>query len=113
MVEQAATQKSLIPPAWVREILPLYPLYFAGERRSLRHYLLACVAGPPQAPQSRHRCHHRRSRLMPRASSLTTADMLRLFDLLNDELVLTDTQAEINLVGGDVMCLAFGARGDA
>ena len=47
---------------------------------------------------------------MPRTSKLTTADMLRPFDLLNDELARTDTHAEVYLVGGAVMCLALGAR---
>ena len=47
---------------------------------------------------------------MPRTSQLTTADMLRLFDLLNHELARTDTHAEVYLVGGAVMCLALGAR---
>jgi hypothetical protein len=47
---------------------------------------------------------------MPRASTLGTADMLRLFDLLNVELARTDTHAELYLVGGAVMCLAFGTR---
>lgn len=47
---------------------------------------------------------------MPRTSSLTVADMLRLFDLLNGELARTNTHAEVYLVGGAVMCLTLGAR---
>ncbi len=47
---------------------------------------------------------------MPRTSKLTTADMLRLFELLNEELARTDTHAELYLVGGAVMCLALGTR---
>ena len=37
-------------------------------------------------------------------------DMHRLFRLLNDELHIVDTHGEIYLVGGAVMCLAYGAR---
>ena len=37
-------------------------------------------------------------------------DMHRLFRLLNDELRIVDTHGEIYLVGGAVMCLAYGAR---
>jgi hypothetical protein len=41
---------------------------------------------------------------------LTPDDMHRLFRLLNDELRAVDTRGEIYLVGGAVMCLAYGAR---
>jgi hypothetical protein len=36
--------------------------------------------------------------------------ILKLFDLLNDQLAARDEQAEIGLVGGAVMCLVFHAR---
>ena len=41
---------------------------------------------------------------------LTASDIQRLFKLLNDELRTTDTNAELFLVGGAVMCLAYAAR---
>jgi hypothetical protein len=41
---------------------------------------------------------------------LTKADILRLFELLDAELAADDTDAEVHLVGGAVMCLALGAR---
>lgn len=44
------------------------------------------------------------------ATNLTKADIRRLLQLLDAELALRDTEAEIYLVGGAVMCLAFDAR---
>lgn len=41
---------------------------------------------------------------------LTRADIRRLLEMLNEDLILTGTRAEIFLVGGAVMCLAYGAR---
>jgi hypothetical protein len=41
---------------------------------------------------------------------LHAADIRRLFDLLNEELRGSDTVAELMLVGGAVMCLAYAAR---
>lgn len=47
---------------------------------------------------------------MSDAVKLTNADIRYLFILLNHELTLTSTHAELYLVGGAVMCLVFGAR---
>jgi hypothetical protein len=46
---------------------------------------------------------------VPRAA-LTQRDITRLFEMLNAELATDDTQAELYLVGGAVMCLALNAR---
>lgn len=47
---------------------------------------------------------------MTESGRLTRADMRRLFELLQRELAESGTVGEEYLVGGAVMCLAFGAR---
>ena len=46
MVEQAADQKRLAPPAWVRDIVPLDTPHFATRLKSLRLHLLQSAPVP-------------------------------------------------------------------
>jgi predicted nucleotidyltransferase len=46
----------------------------------------------------------------PERTSLTKADIRRLFLLLEEELAAESVQGEVYLVGGAVMCLAMDAR---
>jgi hypothetical protein len=41
---------------------------------------------------------------------LTQRDIRKLFELLNEDLTTTGTHAELFLVGGAVMCIAYSAR---
>ena len=43
-------------------------------------------------------------------AALTDRDIRRLFELLNEELRRSETQGELYLVGGAVMCLAYATR---
>jgi hypothetical protein len=43
-------------------------------------------------------------------SPLSSSDIRRLFDLLNEDLRLAGIDAELFLVGGAVMCLAYAAK---
>jgi hypothetical protein len=46
MVEQAADQKKVTPPEWVRDVAPLADPYFATELKSLRLHLLTASPVP-------------------------------------------------------------------
>jgi hypothetical protein len=46
MVEQAADQKHVAPPAWVRDVAPLDAPHFATRLKSLRQHLLRSAPVP-------------------------------------------------------------------
>jgi hypothetical protein len=46
----------------------------------------------------------------PESAVLTKDDILRLLELLDEELAAVDVEGEVYLVGGAVMCLALDAR---
>jgi hypothetical protein len=46
MVEQAAGQKGVAPPAWARDVQPLAEPYFASALKSLRFHLLQVSPAP-------------------------------------------------------------------
>jgi len=46
MVEQAAYQRDVPPPSWVRDVVPLEEPYFAAPLRSLRLHLLRAAPVP-------------------------------------------------------------------
>jgi len=46
MVEQAAAQKNVLPPKWVRDVAPLDQPFFASELASLRLHLLCSSPVP-------------------------------------------------------------------
>jgi len=43
---------------------------------------------------------------------LTQRDIRKLFELLNEDLTTTGTHAELFLVGGAVMCIAYASQAE-
>jgi hypothetical protein len=87
MVETAAHLKHVEAPAWVHAIRPLARPFFASD-------------GPPL------RLH----RLLTSPLAFRRRNIERLLRVLDAELARGGVKGEIYLVGGAVMCLAYGAR---
>jgi hypothetical protein len=100
MVELACERRAIAIPHWRTGIWEP-----ASQLAPLPFDPVACRLSPSQY------LHRLDSRLPGvRRVEFTRADIERLFQLLNDELAGSGIRGELYLVGGAVMCLAYGAR---